>query len=1006
MSVLRVTRWLAISICTLAFTLSTASTGVPAAAAFAAGPHAVIAHAGDDWTAEGGETVTLDASTSWDAGGHALTCTWTQVEGPAVTLDLTDPCKPAFVAPIPGMDGVPAENQVLAFDVTVSDGAATSDPSQARVLVLRPFDPVADGPAVVTNTLVKVGGVYPPGSLGYAIDYANGHPGTRVTFDLPTTDPGYNATGGFWQFPHAGAGSIPMAQAIRGVTIDGFSQRANAQGRGDFVNTDGPALVIPGVILEFGHYFSGAGTAERSIARGLVQEMFVWNAHDLVLSGNYYNVHPLGDAARRGAGEHVGFASGGTTCGRLGIHGGTHVRVGGATPNERNLIGPGCPPVFIQPRNPLVDATFVGNYVGLDRTGSFSIDTGSLYGLGTDGYGANVMDARVGGVTPGSRNVFSGLGAGNGAQFLVTGPNNRVVVQGNYFGLNADGTAAVPNQHGAVFNTDVRHGTGPGELVAGGPEPGAGNVMSGNSETGLLLWKFGGPWWISIHGNRIGTAADGLSAVPNKVGIGTTNTADGIVVGGANPGEGNVVSGNLQSGIRFPAVCEPNVAVRIAGNLIGVGADGVTPVGNGGSGVVTQSLGWGSPCQAPAVGGVGAGEGNVIAHNGVHGVSIDGPNRRGSIRGNSIHSNGALGIGLRGDTELAPLPNNAGDAPRWANEGRNYPVLMNAQVAWGYLTVQGVMDTLPNLGLSLDFYANDAVDPSGNGEGRRYLGTWSFTMPSFVGPGYVFTAQIPASGLDVNVSDLITATATDQSGNTSEFSGAVSVLIVDQTPPTISCPAPITAVADPSGTAVIPNVVAGVTASDDVTPAGSLVLSQTPPAGTPVGVGTHPVTVTATDAAGNSASCTTPFTVEAPPPPPVTVDCSAAAPSIAEIWPPNHTWVAIGITGVTSTSGAVSIAITGILQDEPTNTIGDGNTSIDGGGIGTSVALVRAERSGSPKVPGNGRVYEIAFTATSGGASCDGTVFVGVPHDQGKGRHAVDDIIRYDSTAASAGRVR
>src|SRR5439155_518115 len=56
-------------------------------------------------------------------------------------------------------------------------------------------------------------------------------------------------------------------------------------------------------------------------------------------------------------------------------------------------------------------------------------------------------------------------------------------------------------------------------------------------------------------------------------------------------------------------------------------------------------------------------------------------------------------------------------------------------------------------------------------------------------------------------------------------------------------------------------VLAGVTVSDGCTPASAIKISQSPDAGTLVGLGPHTITVTATDAAGNSASCTTTFTV-------------------------------------------------------------------------------------------------------------------------------------------------
>ena len=144
--------------------------------------------------------------------------------------------------------------------------------------------------------------------------------------------------------------------------------------------------------------------------------------------------------------------------------------------------------------------------------------------------------------------------------------------------------------------------------------------------------------------------------------------------------------------------------------------------------------------------------------------------------------------------------------------------------------------------------------------------------------------------------------------------------------------------------------------------------------------------------------CTPPL-VQRPPvdPPQGGLDCSAARPSASTL-PANHKWMPITVEGITGYDGsAAAITITGILQDEPTDATGDANTAIDGQGVGTPVAQVRAERAGDARKPGNGRVYEILFTARSGGDSCSGSVKVGVPHDQGKGG-AVDDGLRYNST--------
>lgn len=127
-------------------------------------------------------------------------------------------------------------------------------------------------------------------------------------------------------------------------------------------------------------------------------------------------------------------------------------------------------------------------------------------------------------------------------------------------------------------------------------------------------------------------------------------------------------------------------------------------------------------------------------------------------------------------------------------------------------------------------------------------------------------------------------------------------------------------------------------------------------------------------------------------------DCSMAYPSIDTIWPPNHKFVPVEVLGVTDPDGdPVVITIDSIFQDEPVDFLGDGEFAPDGLGIGTAIAEVRAERSGDPNVPGNGRVYHIGFTATDPfGGSCSGLLNVGVPHD--KKDVPVDDGALYDST--------
>ena len=119
---------------------------------------------------------------------------------------------------------------------------------------------------------------------------------------------------------------------------------------------------------------------------------------------------------------------------------------------------------------------------------------------------------------------------------------------------------------------------------------------------------------------------------------------------------------------------------------------------------------------------------------------------------------------------------------------------------------------------------------------------------------------------------------------------------------------------------------------------------------------------------------------------------SAARPTTAVLWPPNHGMVAVGITGVTDPNNNATITITSVTQDEPTNGLGDGDTPVDAVINSDGTVLLRAERSGN----GNGRVYKINFTASDFEGSSSGSVFVTVPHSPKK--PAIDSGQNYNAT--------
>ena len=176
----------------------------------------------------------------------------------------------------------------------------------------------------------------------------------------------------------------------------------------------------------------------------------------------------------------------------------------------------------------------------------------------------------------------------------------------------------------------------------------------------------------------------------------------------------------------------------------------------------------------------------------------------------------------------------------------------------------------------------------------------------------------------------VTWTATDAHGNTATATQTVTVN--DTTAPTVTAPADSSASADANCQAPVPNYVAGSTASDNC---GNPTVTQSPAAGTLVGIGPHTVTVTATDGAGNHSSDAVVFTVIDNTPPVIScpanivvhLPLNSTATSMAVSYPAATATDNCSVPTVTSLPASGSVFSVGTTTVNATATDAAGNSS-------------------------------------------------------------------------------
>lgn len=289
--------------------------------------------------------------------------------------------------------------------------------------------------------------------------------------------------------------------------------------------------------------------------------------------------------------------------------------IGGTSPGTRNIIGRnGAEGIVIQGAHHNI---VIGNLIGVAKDGRPS-------GNGIDGVtikeGASYN--RIGGKGLHEGNVISANG-GQGVLFLHPETANNSV-EGNLIGLTPDGQSALGNAETGVTISEGAHNN-----LIGGTVAEARNVISGNGTNGVGLWLQSAQ--NVIAGNFIGVDPTGTRAISNRYqGIALGLGAHHNRVGGASPFESNVISGNGSNGI---SMWNPGTRDNLVlGNRIGLDATGNNGLPNGENGVLIAG-----GAADNRVGGLTAGEGNVISGNKDAGISINEPGTvRNQVIGNII----------------------------------------------------------------------------------------------------------------------------------------------------------------------------------------------------------------------------------------------------------------------------------------------------------------------------------------------------------------------------------
>ena len=686
---------------------------------------------------------------------------------------------------------------------------------------------------------------------------------------------------------HINVGATPLPAITEWVTINGNS------GGADRIVIHGPggAAVSGHHGLTIAH--DGFGTTIRNLViNNFGDDGIFINADEVTVLGSFIGTDASGTMAVPNLGFGIQVSGNGVRIGSAAFAG----YFPEACAYDCNLLSGAIP----FKANVLLDlnatgAMVRGNFIGTDVTGTAALTAGNSPGI-IDKGGNN----RIGGVNntaPGGRctgecNLISGNLIGVALDPAATGS----IVRGNFIGTDLTGKNAIGNGSGLSGSEGIDiEATG---ATIGGTIPAARNVVSGNVGGGVYVRGAS----TTVQGNYLGINSAGSAAVPSSGPGVTVDQANGVTIGGTATGAGNVISGGS-----FGALIRRSTNTQILGNLIGTAADGVTPLPNQSDGIYIFDQSSHNSIGSPA-----PGAGNTIAFNGLNGVRVDGgiPQvQSNAIAGNSIYSN---------DFGIALINNGNNNLPS--------PVIKGLAPLHGTSCAPCTVEIFSDAGNQGRLYEGSVVTNDG---------TWTFDQP--------------VSGPNV------TATNTDMSNNTSEFSAPVSV----STPTHTHTPT------------TTPTTAPSSTATRTQTPPNTATSTSTATS-TPTATPTHTATATATATATqsqtrtNTASPThtptntptashteTPTTTSVPTATPTDTPTQTASPSATGTSSLAQTATATTtLTATATVSSTVGVSPTATPTPAPVPCVGDcsgvGTVAIDDIIVLVNIVLGTAQASACP----------------------------------------------------------